>query len=119
MPISSFSIHDDDVAPYENWMQVFAMFDIKHNGVIDFGEFVHSLSIFHPNASQEKKIECMKLVVHQRKKNSSFICVRFLLYVIMGWIKSKLNLCEGLTVPMFSYSCIWIVWPSADWIHWT
>lgn len=68
MPISSFSIHDDDVAPYENWMQVFAMFDIKHNGVIDFGEFVHSLSIFHPNASQEKKIECMKLVVHQRKK---------------------------------------------------
>ncbi|XP_061350945.1 calcineurin B-like protein 8 isoform X1 [Gastrolobium bilobum] len=37
--------------------RVFDMFDIKRNGVIDFGEFVRSLSIFHPNASEEKKIE--------------------------------------------------------------
>ncbi|XP_061350946.1 calcineurin B-like protein 8 isoform X2 [Gastrolobium bilobum] len=37
--------------------KVFDMFDIKRNGVIDFGEFVRSLSIFHPNASEEKKIE--------------------------------------------------------------
>ncbi|CAL5214966.1 unnamed protein product [Lathyrus oleraceus] len=37
--------------------RVFDMFDIKCNGVIEFGEFVRSLSIFHPRASDDKKIE--------------------------------------------------------------
>ncbi|KAL1326414.1 hypothetical protein HN51_036508 [Arachis hypogaea] len=37
--------------------RVFDMFDIKRNGVIEFTEFVRSLSIFHPNTSPEKKIE--------------------------------------------------------------
>ncbi|TVU32432.1 hypothetical protein EJB05_24174 [Eragrostis curvula] len=36
--------------------RIFDLFDLKRNGVIDFGEFVRSLNIFHPDTPTAEKI---------------------------------------------------------------
>ncbi|XP_021717332.1 calcineurin B-like protein 1 isoform X2 [Chenopodium quinoa] len=37
--------------------RIFDLFDVKRKGVADFGDFVRVLNVFHPNASQEDKID--------------------------------------------------------------
>jgi hypothetical protein len=39
----------------------FKLFDVKQNGMIEFGSFVRFLNVFHPNADLEDKIQCKPL----------------------------------------------------------
>ena len=39
-------------------LHVFDVFDVEGKGLLEFKEFVMGLSVFHPNASDEEKIEC-------------------------------------------------------------
>ncbi|WOL07147.1 calcineurin B-like protein 1 isoform X3 [Canna indica] len=37
--------------------RLFYLFDVKHKGVLDFGDFVRALNLFHPNTALEDKID--------------------------------------------------------------
>ena len=61
-------------------MQIFDLFDVKKKGVIDFGDFVRSLTVFHPNAPQEDKIDC-KLMIEPWTQYSEFSSIDIVIWL--------------------------------------
>ncbi|KAG5558846.1 hypothetical protein RHGRI_008710 [Rhododendron griersonianum] len=56
--LSSSIIDDGLIHKYSLYVlcvQIFDLFDVNSNGIIEFGEFVRSLGVFHPNASVADK----------------------------------------------------------------
>ena len=48
----------DDSLTGQLCSQLFVLFDLKKNNVVEFSEFVRALSVFHPKAPLEEKAEC-------------------------------------------------------------
>lgn len=70
-------------------MQIFDLFDLKRNGVIDFGEFVRSLSIFHPETPLGDKIACKEfqlfLIIYGQFNHLDFVFFNNYLLFMPFW----------------------------------
>ncbi|KAK8521007.1 hypothetical protein V6N13_077130 [Hibiscus sabdariffa] len=66
--------------------RLFDLFDAKHNGVIEFGDFVRSLSVFHPGAPASDKTACS-----DSYRRGLFLLVLFRLYDLRqsGYIRRE------------------------------
>ena len=68
--------------------KVFQVFDIKRNDVIDFDEFVRSLSVFHPTAPLSEKAHCAPVA---QPEGTAALLVSMVFCVPFSWSAACMN----------------------------